>query len=216
MSRQLSRPRARTGLRIATALGVVSLALTLSVAQPVEASPSAPAAAGPRIVDISSLSELPAPTDAKVPATRKASDWIMYRFQKITSRATGNLCLDADASTLPNNGTKAQLWGCNGNNNQVWYFSVISRGYYYVQTGQGFQCLDADANTIPNNGTKVQLWDCNGNNNQVWSPSGNSLVNRASGTCLDADANTIPNYGTKMQLWGCIAGAANQAWSYYG
>ncbi|MBL1104375.1 ricin-type beta-trefoil lectin domain protein [Streptomyces sp. 5-8] len=197
-------------------MGVASLALTLGATQPVEASPSAPAATGPRIVDISSLSELPAPPDANAHTTRKPSDWIMYRYQRITSRATGNLCLDADANTIPQNGTKVQLWGCNGNDNQVWYFSVVSTGNYYVQTGQGFQCLDADANTIPQNGTKVQLWGCTGGRNQVWYPAGNTLRNLASNTCLDADANTIPNYGTKIQLWGCISGSANQQWSYYG
>lgn len=216
LSRHRLRRNARTRLRVATAMGAACLALTLGAARPVEASALAHTVAGPRIVDISSLDELPSPPASKAHAAGKSADWIMYRYQRITSRATGNLCLDADASTLPNNGTKAQLWGCNGNNNQVWYFSVVSTGYYYVQTGQGFQCLDADANTIPSNGTKVQLWACTGGRNQVWWPSGNTLRNLASNTCLDADANTIPNYGTKVQLWGCISGAANQAWSYYG
>ncbi|MFI9270253.1 RICIN domain-containing protein [Kitasatospora sp. NPDC052896] len=75
----------------------------------------------------------------------------------------GGMCLDGDTNTIPNNGAKVQLWGCNGWNNQRWYWNGSN-----LQNADGGECLDGDTNTIPNNGAKVQLWACNGWNNQKW------------------------------------------------
>jgi hypothetical protein len=76
------------------------------------------------------------------------------------------MCLDADLGNGAN-GTKVQLWHCNGWANQQWYFRYPSAA---VQSGWGFpygKCLDADYHGSPN-GAKVQLWDCNQTAEQDW------------------------------------------------
>jgi hypothetical protein len=87
-------------------------------------------------------------------------------------RATGPIrshsnwrCLDADLNTISGNGTKVQLWNCNGWNNQKWIYDAISHTIYSMYNGR---CLDADLGGIGSNGTRVQLWDCNGWANQKW------------------------------------------------
>ncbi|WP_280698477.1 RICIN domain-containing protein [Kitasatospora sp. GP82] len=129
----------------------------------------------------------------------------------------GNECLDGDTNTIPNNGAKVQLWGCNGWSNQSWYWTPVPNmpiGYYTIQNGDGWECLDGDTNTIPNNGAKVQLWGCNGWTNQKWYWNGSTLQNADGWECLDGDTNTIPNNGAKVQLWGCN-GWTNQKWTYH-
>lgn len=79
--------------------------------------------------------------------------------------------LDADANTLPANGTKVQTWGSTGGLNQRWifhYHSVPDFSWWTITNQDGGQCLDADARTLPANGTKVQMWACNGGTNQDW------------------------------------------------
>ncbi|GAA3867525.1 hypothetical protein GCM10022243_36610 [Saccharothrix violaceirubra] len=130
----------------------------------------------------------------------------------IKTRLNGR-CLDADANTLPNNGTKVQLWDCNGTSQQSWELRSVGNGYYTIHIRWSGKCLDADANN-GGNGTKVQIWDCNGSAQQRWYKYGESgtsrFVNDFSWRCLDADANAGGN-GTKVQLWDCN-GAPQQGW----
>ena len=97
----------------------------------------------------------------------------------------GRFCLDADAGHGPiTNGTKVQLWTCNGQSNQGWLCNRVSYGICLndlilkasglVNGKSTTMCLDADLNTIGSNGTKVQLWDCNGQSQQACGPSGNA------------------------------------------
>ncbi|WP_371494072.1 RICIN domain-containing protein [Kitasatospora sp. NBC_00374] len=72
-------------------------------------------------------------------------------------------CLDGDLNTINNDGAKVQLWGCNGWDNQTWYWTGST-----LQNSHGWKCLDGDLNTINNDGAKVQLWGCNGWDNQAW------------------------------------------------
>jgi hypothetical protein len=82
--------------------------------------------------------------------------------------ADGGKCLDADARTLPANGTKVQLWTCTGAPNQSWLV-YPSGGGYVLKNGQATNlCLDADARSLPSAGTKVQVWSCNGGENEIW------------------------------------------------
>lgn len=131
-------------------------------------------------------------------------------------------CLDADLNTIGSNGTRVQLWDCNGQPQQKWYIDQ-----YASQSGTIWQvlrnvasgrCLDADLNSIQTNGTYVQLWDCNGQPQQEWR-NVIALQNQFSqagpmlGRCLDADTNTIGGNGTRVQLWDCNA-QNQQNWLY--
>lgn len=107
-------------------------------------------------------------------------------------------CVDVNNSGTAN-GTKIQVWGCNGTGAQQWTLpgdgTVRALG----------KCLDVtSAGTA--SGTKIQLWDCNGTGAQQWTyVSGTqALRNPASGRCLD-DPNSSTADGTQFQIWDCNA-----------
>ncbi|MEJ2857853.1 MULTISPECIES: ThuA domain-containing protein [unclassified Saccharothrix] len=116
--------------------------------------------------------------------------------------ATGK-CVDVSGGASTD-GTKVQLWTCNGSAAQTW-----------SRVGQTWQalgkCLDvAGAGTA--DGTKVQLWSCNGTGAQNWvTGSDGSLVNPNSGKCLDASGGGTAD-GTQLIIWTCHGGA-NQRWT---
>ncbi|KKD03645.1 alpha-galactosidase [Streptomyces sp. WM6386] len=127
--------------------------------------------------------------------------------------ANGNLvvgtqssrCLDINDNTLTN-GTQAQLWDCNGGQNQAWTYTSRKELVVY-----GNKCLDA-YNQGTANGTKVVIWDCNGQNNQKWNVNTDgTLTNVHSGLCLDAYNNQTAN-GSQLVLWSCGTGD-NQKWT---
>ncbi|GAA4605502.1 putative heme/steroid binding protein [Actinoplanes octamycinicus] len=119
-----------------------------------------------------------------------------------------NKCLDADVNTIWTNGTKVQLWDCNGSPQQLWW-----REGNTIHVGYNGKCLDADFNNIWNNGTKVQLWDCNGSQQQQWISVNGALHVGFNNKCLDADFNAIWSNGTKVQLWDCN-GSQQQQWNF--
>ncbi|GIF10181.1 RICIN domain-containing protein [Actinoplanes teichomyceticus] len=119
-----------------------------------------------------------------------------------TITGIGGKCLDVDNSGTTD-GTKIQLWTCNGTGAQRW-----------ARVGSTFQalgkCLDV-SNGGTTNGTTVQLWTCNGSAAQVWQPRSNgSIVNPQSGKVLDA-AGVSSADGTPIHLWEYVGGD-NQHW----
>ena len=127
---------------------------------------------------------------------------------------TGNIrgfvgkCLDADSNANGANGTRIQLWACNGWANQKW--RLLADG---TIRGFGGKCLDADSNANGANGTLVQLWDCNGWANQKWQVlTVYCTIRGFGGKCLDVDSNANGANGTRIQLWDCN-GWANQKWA---
>ncbi len=60
------------------------------------------------------------------------------------------------------NGSKVQLYDCNGTNAQKWQRS----GSALVNTGSG-KCLDATGPSSAD-GTPLQIWSCTGAANQQW------------------------------------------------
>ncbi|WIX81919.1 ricin-type beta-trefoil lectin domain protein [Amycolatopsis carbonis] len=114
----------------------------------------------------------------------------------------GGKCVDV-AGANPANGTKVDLYTCNGTNAQQW----TSTGGTLQALGK---CMDV-ASAGTNDGAKVQVYDCNGTAAQQWTRSGNQLVNTGSGKCLDATGPSSAD-GTQLQIWTCT-GASNQSWS---
>jgi len=120
----------------------------------------------------------------------------------VTSGIAGK-CLD-DTGGATANGTKIEIWDCNGGANQQW-----TPNYGVLQVSG--KCLDVIGGGTAN-GTLVELWDCNGGANQVWQPQSNgTLLNPASGKCLDDPALSTTN-GTQLEIWDCNGGA-NQQWA---
>jgi hypothetical protein len=187
----------KTLITALTALAVVLLPSAASAAPTADAASSAPT------VQAEAAQPLAAP--------------VLYR--KVRNLAVQQeICLDADNGTLGQNGTKVQLWQCNGWDNQAWYLNPIPgkpTGWYTITNLGHNKCLDADNGTIGGNGTRVQMWDCNGWENQQWLVFGNHTVqNAVSRRCLDGDTVTLPANGTKVQLWDCNGGA-HQAWFFF-
>lgn len=121
----------------------------------------------------------------------------------ITSGIVGKCADDDHQSTA--NGTKIQLWTCNGSAAQQ--FTVNANG----SLGVLGKCVDVASGGTAN-GTKVQLWDCNGTGAQVWQQTANgSLLNPQSGRCLD-DPGSSTTDGTQLQIYDCN-GTNAQKWA---
>ncbi|MEU2120185.1 lectin, partial [Streptomyces sp. NPDC016459] len=119
-------------------------------------------------------------------------------------KGVGGKCLDvADGQSA--DGTKVQLWTCNGSSAQRW--TVAGDGSVKALG----KCLDVSGGGSAD-GTRVQLWTCNGSGAQKWEPQTNGTVrNPQSGKCLDASGGTW-NDGTAVHLWTCHTGP-NQKWT---
>jgi beta-glucanase (GH16 family) len=116
----------------------------------------------------------------------------------------GGKCVDvAGANTA--NGTRVQLYDCNGTAAQRW-----TMGTDGTVRALG-KCLDVSGGGTAN-GTRVQLWDCNGTGAQRWQyTAGRDLVNPQANKCLDATGFSSAN-GTPLQIWSCTGGP-NQKWT---
>jgi hypothetical protein len=85
-----------------------------------------------------------------------------------------NKCLDADAATLPLDGTVVQLWDCNSQLQQQWYIPWLTHSpelesgpIYANATSVGVLDADSSHGDIYN-GSKVQIWRYSGAANQRW------------------------------------------------
>src|SRR5579859_1598009 len=113
------------------------------------------------------------------------------------------LCLDV-AGDNNTNGTKVQIYTCNGTNGQQW--TEEPNGTVHADG----KCLDVVGGGTAN-GTLVDLYQCNGTGAQVWQPQPDgALVNPQSGSCLD-DTGFSTTPGTQVQIWSCT-GNTNQSW----
>jgi len=115
----------------------------------------------------------------------------------------GGKCVDVTNGSSAN-GTRVQLWTCNGGNAQQW--SVRDDGSVSALG----KCLDVAGGSV-NNGAAVQVYDCDGGTAQRWSVDAGRLVNAGSGKCLDATGVSSAD-GTPLQIWSCSTGA-NQQWT---
>ncbi|MGW2786306.1 ricin-type beta-trefoil lectin domain protein [Streptomyces populi] len=108
-------------------------------------------------------------------------------------KGVGGKCLDVDNAGTAD-GTKVQLWTCNGTGAQRW--TVAADGTVKALG----KCLDVD-NAGTADGTKVQLWTCNNTGAQKWTAAADGTV-KALGKCLDVSGGGTAD-GTKVQLWTC-------------
>ncbi|MEV0005585.1 non-reducing end alpha-L-arabinofuranosidase family hydrolase [Micromonospora sp. NPDC050980] len=111
-------------------------------------------------------------------------------------------CIDVPNATQTN-GTRVQLWDCNGQSNQRWTYTASKQLMVY-----GSKCLDANG-AATGNGTGIIIWDCNGQSNQQWNINSNGTISGVqSGRCLDVWST---NNGQQIQLYDCH-GQPNQQW----
>jgi endo-1,4-beta-xylanase len=115
--------------------------------------------------------------------------------------AQSGRCIDVPNSSH-NNGTRVQLYDCNGQSNQSWTYTSSKQ-----LTVFGNLCLDAGGS---GNGSAIQIYGCNGQANQQWNVNSNGTITGVqSGRCLDVWSTAN---GAQVQLWDC-SGQANQRFS---
>ncbi|MER7362742.1 ThuA domain-containing protein [Nonomuraea wenchangensis] len=112
-------------------------------------------------------------------------------------------CLDVSGASQAN-GAQAQIWDCNGQNNQRWTSTAATELRVYAN-----KCLDVNgAGTA--DGTSVIIWDCNGQNNQKWRLNADGTITAVGANkCLDVSGTAN---GTKARIWTCNGGT-NQRWT---
>ncbi len=194
------RPRWLVGGCAAVVLAVVTAALIIRTSG--GEAPSDEAASSPRPFATEEPGQSPDASTAPV-----ATGGITLH----SNRFGQDMCLDADLNGQGSNGTKVQLWTCNGSVQQQWRYEgdLRTTGALIHSVRWPSMCLDADTNTIGANGGKVQLWMCNGFAQQRWYYRSDAAAsayqngwNAPYGRCLDADANAGWD-GTTVQLWEC-------------
>jgi glucose/arabinose dehydrogenase len=132
-----------------------------------------------------------------------------FTFGAAASGGTGPItgaagkCVDVNGAGTAD-GTKIQLWSCNGGANQRW-----------TRTGTTLRALGkcmGVAGGATADGGLVQLSTCTGAGAQSWTPGTNgTLVNAQSGRCLDATGGSSAD-GTQLIIWSCHGGT-NQRWT---
>jgi endo-1,4-beta-xylanase len=112
--------------------------------------------------------------------------------------AQSGRCIDVPNASHTN-GTRVQLYDCNGQTNQAWTLTSSKQLTVY-----GNMCLDAAGS---GNGSAVQIYSCNGQSNQQWNVNSNGTITGVqSGRCLDVWGT---GNGQQVQIYDC-SGQANQ------
>jgi endo-1,4-beta-xylanase len=107
-------------------------------------------------------------------------------------------CIDVPNASR-NNGTRVQLYDCNGQSQQLWTYTSSRQLRVY-----GDMCLDAAGS---GNGAAVQIYSCHSQTNQQWNVNSNGTISGVqSGRCLDVWSTAN---GAQVQLYSCH-GQANQ------
>jgi endo-1,4-beta-xylanase len=115
--------------------------------------------------------------------------------------AQSGRCIDVPNASQ-SNGTRVQLYDCNGQTNQAWTLASSKQLTVY-----GTACLDAAGS---GNGSAVQIYSCNGQANQQWNVNSNGTITGVqSGRCLDVWGT---GNGQQVQIYDC-SGQANQRFS---
>ncbi|WP_244282449.1 endo-1,4-beta-xylanase [Micromonospora chersina] len=115
--------------------------------------------------------------------------------------AQSGRCVDVPNASRTN-GTRVQLYDCNGQINQAWTLTSSRQLTVY-----GSMCLDAAGS---GNASAVQIYSCNGQANQQWNVNSNGTITGVqSGRCLDVWGTAN---GQQIQIYDCN-GQANQRFS---
>ncbi|MET8910115.1 endo-1,4-beta-xylanase [Micromonospora sp. NPDC004551] len=115
--------------------------------------------------------------------------------------AQSGRCVDVPNASRTN-GTRVQLYDCNGQVNQAWTLTSSRQLTVY-----GSMCLDAAGS---GNASAVQIYSCNGQANQQWNVNSNGTITGVqSGRCLDVWGT---GNGQQIQIYDCN-GQANQRFS---
>jgi hypothetical protein len=116
-------------------------------------------------------------------------------------------CIDVNGAATAD-GTKIQIWSCNGTGAQSFNVQQGGNSTTMVNTNSN-KCVDVPGSSTTA-GAKIQLWTCNGTGAQSFqlkAVSGGSyqVVNTHSGQCLDVSGAGTAD-GTQIVQWPCHTG----------
>ncbi|WP_265443407.1 ricin-type beta-trefoil lectin domain protein [Flexivirga meconopsidis] len=149
-----------------------------------------------------------APVSSRTCANTSREQVWQYTNGVVSPSANLRLCLDVDQSGTAN-GSKVQVWGCNGTAAQAWTIQP-DRSLRNPQSGK---CLDWPGGQPA--GTQLVIWTCGSTSNQQWNwrsaalpamPPAKQYISAANGQCLTSSLVTA----------GCDANAAEQRWEISG
>ncbi|MDT4991097.1 MAG: large repetitive protein, partial [Actinoplanes sp.] len=120
----------------------------------------------------------------------------------LTSMGLPGKCLD-DPSGSTTDGTKVQVYTCNGTQPQNW---VMQPDGALRVLGK---CMSTHAGGTAS-GTLIEISTCNGSAGQIWQAFAGGLRNPGSGLCLNDPMSSTTN-GTQFELYACNSGNA-QTW----
>jgi glucose/arabinose dehydrogenase len=119
-------------------------------------------------------------------------------------RGVASKCVDVAGSATAD-GTKIQLYTCNGTAAQTWTVTAAT----LRALGK---CMDIAGGAVAA-GTRVQLWTCNGTGAQTWAGQADGTVrNPQSGRCLESQGGATAD-GTQLIIADCNAASAAQRWT---
>lgn len=122
-------------------------------------------------------------------------------------RGNNDRCVDVVVGGTAN-GSRVQMWDCNGQRQQDWNFnnstgSFVSSGTTRVLDVVGFSSA---------NWSTLQIYDNLGGQNQAWRFTNAEIVSYPANKVLDAVGVSSAN-GTKIQLYDSLNGS-NQKWNF--
>lgn len=99
----------------------------------------------------------------------------------VRNAADPSMCLDANINGGLRDGSTAQLWECNGNGNQLWWFSTPSQPCFSINYyNPAFDCLQTE-NGNPNGSgyivTATLPFSGNGDQTEMWLASQKTTTN---------------------------------------
>ena len=173
-------------------------ASTASAGPTARSAPATTASESPEAVVLPIGSSSPSPSPSPSPSSTTPR-------QVTLVNARSNTCMDT-AGRIFANGTKEDIWACNGTPAQVWTLTAAGQ----LTEDGGAYCLD-DFGLEKTPGTQVVLWSCNGGPNQQWTiqPNG-AIVSANAGLCIDVSGKGT-NDGTPLVLQPCD-GSPSQQW----
>jgi hypothetical protein len=121
---------------------------------------------------------------------------------------TGTIRIHGKCLNIVNNGTangsKIQLWSCNGGANEEWAIAGQYGALYNPVSGK---CLE-DPGFSTKNGTQLDIWTCNpeNGNNQNWLLPASPFDSAISSMCINDAGNSAAN-GAKIISYTCNGGS---------
>jgi len=124
----------------------------------------------------------------------------------VTMAYKPDLCIDVD-NAAQDDGTRVQIWRCDGYENQM--FEFVNNAIRYTPNGEDInKCIDAVSGV---EGDSLVLWECNGYAQQHWDfNSDTDQFILESGLCMAIDGGTTDGKPVKIascqanwkQMWG--------------